>query len=98
VLEVGRYIPVYHTGTFLVPEFYTGIYQYILYRLSFIFIFLVVYPCFAFKKCAVTSEFIFRTLVRGLLIELCPFNILDDVKSVFFFNFCTKIYNFMWRK
>jgi hypothetical protein len=28
VLEMGRYMPVYHTGTSFVPEFHTGTYHY----------------------------------------------------------------------
>jgi hypothetical protein len=31
VLEMGQYLPVYHTGTYFVPEFHTGTYRYILY-------------------------------------------------------------------
>jgi hypothetical protein len=35
VLKIGRYMPVYRTGNFFVPEFHTGTYQYILYEFIF---------------------------------------------------------------
>jgi hypothetical protein len=53
VLEMGHYMPVYHTRAF-VPEFHTGTYKYIMYPFVF-FVFLAVYP-FAFKSYTGTSK------------------------------------------
>jgi hypothetical protein len=35
LLEIDRYMPVYHTGIFVVSEFHTGTYQYLLYTYIF---------------------------------------------------------------
>lgn len=52
------YMSVYHTGTLLVHELHTVTYQCKLY-LS-VFVFLIAYACFAFKKHNGTSKFPFR--------------------------------------
>jgi hypothetical protein len=62
VLDMGRYMPVYHTGTSFFPEFHICTYQYILYPFIFFHFFLTVYPCFAFKKYTGTSKLPFRVL------------------------------------
>jgi hypothetical protein len=54
-LEMGRYMPVHHTGTSFVPEFHTGIYRYTLDPFTFFSTILTVYPCFAFNKYTGTS-------------------------------------------
>jgi hypothetical protein len=47
----------------LVPKFYTGTYQHILYPFIF-FHFLTMYSCFSFKKYTGTSKFPFRPLLE----------------------------------
>jgi hypothetical protein len=58
VLEMGRYMPVYHTGTFC---------SWISYRHLSIYIistdFFSIVPCLAFKKYTGTPKFPFRALV-----------------------------------
>jgi hypothetical protein len=61
VLEMGRYMSGYHI---FVPEFHTGTYQCTISVYLFS-IFLMAYPCFAFKKYTETSKFPFRALITG---------------------------------
>jgi hypothetical protein len=55
VLELGRYIPVYHTGTFF-PNFIPALINIYNNHLAFS-IFLTVYPCLDFKEYTGTSKF-----------------------------------------
>jgi hypothetical protein len=45
VLEMGRYVPVYHTKTGLIPGLHTGTYHYILYPVTL----MAIYRCFPFR-------------------------------------------------
>jgi hypothetical protein len=66
VLEMSRYIPVYHTGTSLCSWIsYPHLSIHTMYIHSSFSIFLTVYPCFAFKKYTGTSKFPFWALNRN---------------------------------
>jgi hypothetical protein len=58
-LEMGRCMPVYHTGTSC-SWFQLALINRPIYCIHF----LTVYPCFAFKKCTGTSKFQFWALLR----------------------------------
>jgi hypothetical protein len=63
VLEIVRYMPVYHTGNSFIPEFHADIHNYTLYPFIFC-VFLSLYPSFLFKKYEYTDthKFAFRAL------------------------------------
>jgi hypothetical protein len=63
LLEMGRFVPVYLTRTSFfswIPYRHLSIYT----SVYLFFIFLTLYPCFAFKKNTGTTKFAFQALVR----------------------------------
>jgi hypothetical protein len=71
VLEVGRYMPVYHTKTY----FYWISYRHVsIYTISIFRFFLTVYLVSVFKKYTVTSKFPFRALEKWVSISYCKVN------------------------
>jgi hypothetical protein len=66
LLEMGRYIPVYHTGTPFFPHFHTGTYQYIYIYIHLFSHFSDVYTYSASNKCTGTSKFPFRALAKSM--------------------------------
>jgi hypothetical protein len=65
VLEVGRYIPAFHTELLFAPKFNTGTYQYIGLLHPFVFFqFLKVYP-YALRNTLALLHFHFEDCVQG---------------------------------